>query len=97
MDDSCDSHEFDGGECLHCGIKSLCELCDEEFWEGRCAQCEGGRICDSCSYRCNKCWNRICVICAEENDDAKDANLCNYCYTKEQKSKKVKKSIPKIN
>jgi hypothetical protein len=30
--DSCDSHVFDGGECLICGTKSLCELCDKKFW-----------------------------------------------------------------
>jgi uracil-DNA glycosylase len=56
-------HLFDGGECLNCGEKSLCELCDENPWETRCDQCDKGRICDDCHVTCKKCGNFVCTPC----------------------------------
>lgn len=62
-------HQFDGGHCLECNIKSLCELCDEEEWETVCDICAGGRICDNCYFICYHCDQKICKVCKE----------CDYC------------------
>lgn len=60
----CD-HCFDGGECLECHVKTMCELCDENPWETRCDICNAGMICDDCYVRCEKCDQKVCVVCGE--------------------------------
>lgn len=57
------NHTFDGGYCLKCGKKSLCELCKENVWETRCDICQSGRICDECYIRCEKCNQKTCKVC----------------------------------
>ncbi len=65
-DSKCD-HQFDGGHCLECGIKSLCVLCDKEPWETMCNICERGRICANCYSNCLECDRRVCTSCQHCN------------------------------
>ena len=64
-EEECD-HLFDGGACLHCGILTMCELCDREPWDTRCDICDGGNICIKCYAICKKCTNKLCIVCQQD-------------------------------
>jgi hypothetical protein len=77
-DKSCKHKHFDGGECMKCGKKSLCELCDENEWETRCDICESGRICDECYSSCDICGSKMCTVCINELN----LGSCDFCCNK---------------
>lgn len=54
---------YDGGECLKCGDKSMCKLCNKNTWDTRCTNCDDGRICYDCSCMCEVCYYDYCIVC----------------------------------
>jgi len=57
-------HSYDGGICMGCGEKSLCELCEKNVWDTRCDICDSGRVCDEC-YKLCECGQTYCKACGE--------------------------------
>lgn len=81
-DDSDCEHYFDGGECIECGKKSLCELCDINEWDTRCETCDKGRICYECMETCSVCNNSVCSACIEYHSlvmSSDDKIVCPEC------------------